>query len=251
MRKIAKAWPPSNVSPPTKAPCSLPQADQAMKASLPGAKEPARRAREHFDTLHKPVLREALRKEQRWICVYCEVTLADESAPLRIDHWIPVNEEPTLALTWSNIHLSCPNQATCDIAKKGKRLDLPWPGDTRYQDWIGFTTDGEIYVRRDAPIDDATRKALELAIGRRQPEGGGKKHPSILYLNDRALIAARKAAIQSEMHRMEKDFKHRRATPEDRQARAAALLDAPRYPSFVSIRVAYLQRMLGRHKNPA
>ena len=45
---------------------------------------------------------------------------------------------------------------------------------------------------------------------------------------------------------MEKDFENRHATLDEREERAARLLGRGRLPAFVSIRVAWLRRTLGR-----
>ncbi len=89
-----------------------------------------------------------------------------------IDHWRPLGLNPDLALHWRNLYLSCPNPATCDCRKYKSPLraadgdtDLPWPVDRDYAHCVGFTSLGEIYVRSDAPLDAAQRKALVLAIG--------------------------------------------------------------------------------------
>ena len=53
-----------------------------------------------------------------------------------------------------------------------------------------------MYVRDGAPIDEATRKALELAID--DLEYGGDRRRAILNLNHRTLVTRRRAALDSE-----------------------------------------------------
>ena len=152
-----------------------------------------------------------------------------------------------------NLYLSCTFVGTCDDAKADGRLawseddaDLPWPADASYEEWMGFTSGGETYVRRDAPITLAARRALELAIA--DQADGARRRRSILNLNHPALIEARKAAIDAERARMARDFPNRHATEDERRARADAMLNDRPYPPFVSIRVAYLRKTLGKNR---
>lgn len=256
MRRVSKPWPPKNVSPDDQSPCTLQQFEQDLLKKLPFAEKPAKLARTTFDSLDKRKLREVLYAEQRKLCVYCEQRVDEgPSAPHPdvppIDHWRPLKENPELALNWSNLYLSCPNDGTCDDAKHEQPLgkpDLPWPTDADYHHWIGFTRGGEAYVRTDAPIDAQVRNALEQAIGRTHAEG--EKHGSVLALNQDGLIAARRAAIEAEWRWMEKNFPRGHASREQRHARATALLKDKPYPTFVSTRVAWYLGLLGKHKPP-
>ena len=107
-----------------------------------------------------------------------------------------------------------------------------------------FTSRGEIYVRDDVAMDETTRNALELAIDDRGYDGGRRR--AILNLNHPTLVAARRAALDSERIRLRRDFERRTASRHERAARAAGLLGRGRLPAFVSIRVSWLRRTLGR-----
>ena len=122
--------------------------------------------------------------------------------------------------------------------------DLPWPTECDCERLIGFDGDGRMYVRDDAPIDEATRRSLDLAID--DLEQGGDRRRAILNLNHPILMERRRAALDSERRRMEKDFENRTATKDEREERANRILGQERLPAFVSIRVAWLRRTLGR-----
>ncbi|WP_437659810.1 retron system putative HNH endonuclease [Sorangium sp. So ce1182] len=251
MRRVPKASPPKNVSPSGQQPCSLHQAELQLKASLPDAANKVHHARERFDALDKKELRKVMFEEQKHICVYCERRVKEKEGvePPPIEHWKPLKHYPHLALHWKNLYLSCDSRETCDDCKKHRRLvgneedheDLPWPSDTQYETWLGFTSDGWAYVRKDAPIDDAKRKALQLALA-------GYEEQGILGLNHPALRAARRDAIDDEQARMEKDFPDRHASTDDRRARAEERLNENPYPPHVSVRVAYLRKTLGKKR---
>jgi uncharacterized protein (TIGR02646 family) len=251
MRGIRKRWLPANVSADGQAPSSLQQAEQAFLGSLAVATDRTAHARTKFGDLDKSKLRSVLYEEQRCICVYCERRVEEGADTPPVEHWIPLGDQPQRALHWENLYVSCPTQGVCDDAKGGHRLawdaadpSLPWPTQQAYENWVGFTSGGEIFVRSDALLGAAARRALELAIEDR-PDGG-RTRKSILNLNHPALIAARKAAVDTERSRIERRFPGQRAPAAERANRAAQILAAVPYPPFVSVRVAWLTKTLGR-----
>jgi uncharacterized protein (TIGR02646 family) len=190
-------------------------------------------------------------REQRSICVFCERRVEEGYPKPRIDHWQPVSANHQLALHWRNLYLSCPAAGTCDDAKRDNSLrcdegdsDLLWPTNFDYEDVLGFTSGGKIYVRTNVNIADHVRRALALAIDP-QPHANGLR-PSILNLNHRVLVAARIAAIDGERERIAREFFGRHATRPERDQRAGALLQMNPFPPFVSVRVAWLRKTLGR-----
>jgi len=251
MRGISKSWPPGDVHPDGHPSASFREAEDAYLAALPEAPAPASFARSEFDRLEKRKLRAEMYREQHSLCIYCERRIAEGHPTPRIDHWCPLSRDPDLALHWNNLYLSCSTLETCDSAKGDRPLrwdaldpDLPWPVDLPYEDIVGFTGRGEIYVRSDVALPEATRRALELAIAD-CPDGDTVRR-GIVNLNHPALVKARAAAVRREHLHLERDFKNRTATRNERKERAARLLDKGRRPAFASIRVAWLRKTLGR-----
>ena len=254
MRGISKPWPPRDVRPDGQEPESLREAETAFLAALPEAANVTARARgrkKNQKPLKKPKLRVVMYREQGSLCIFCERRIAEGHPAPRIDHWYPLSREPERALQWKNLYLSCSKPETCDTAKADDpfRWDdsesrMPWPVDLRYEDVVGFSTRGEIYVRSDVTLPAAVRRALELAIEDRTD--GGRAKRGIVKLNDPALLKARVAAVRGERRRMEKELKNRPATFDEREERASRLLGRLPLPEFVSIRVAWLRRRLGQ-----
>jgi uncharacterized protein (TIGR02646 family) len=251
VRGISKPWPPSDVVPDSYAPSSLRDAEVAYLVALPGAADQVAFCRTEFDRLEKRKLRAEMYREQRSICVYCERKIAEGTPTPRIEHWHPLSLDPRLALHWKNLYLSCPSLETCDSAKGNRALrwddadpHLPWPTDLRYEELVGFTSRGDIYVRRDVVLADAVRRGLALALDHRQV--GNRTRRAILNLNHPALVAARAAALDSERTRLERDFENSTASREDRDQRAKEMLSKNPLAAFVSIRVAWLRKRLGR-----
>jgi hypothetical protein len=77
-------------------------------------------------------------------------------------------------------------------------------------------------------------------------DAGGQLRRSILNLNQAALVTARKAAIDSEKSRLDREYSGCRASLADRARLATEMLQRVQHPAFVSVRSAYLQRKLGR-----
>jgi uncharacterized protein (TIGR02646 family) len=251
MRRIPKPWPPADVSPEGQQQRRLVDAEREYLKALPNQAERTAFARSEFDRLNKAKLREVMYQEQRSICVFCERRVEESYPEPRIDHWKPLSGDHPLALHWKNLYLSCPAVETCDEAKGDNSLrceendsDLPWPADFAYEDILGFTSGGKIYVRTNVNIDDSVRRALALAIDA-QPQANGFQ-PSILNLNHKVLVAARIAAIDGQRELIAKEFVGQHATTADREQRATALLQMNPFLPFVSVRVAWLRKTLGR-----
>lgn len=252
MRGLRKPWPPGNVSPDEQQARTWKQAEEAFLEELPRATDRSAYARSAFDAMDKRKLRSVMLQEQGKLCVYCERRVDEEDHPIpRIEHWRPLSDAHELALHWRNLYLSCTTEMTCDCRKQDIPLradvadpDLPWPVEHPYERCVGFTSLGEAYVRSDAPLDEAQRQALALALG--MPHDDILKDNGILNLNHPALVAARVAALDSERSRLERDYKGKMAPRDDRMERAAALLCASPLREFISIRVRWLERSLGK-----
>ena len=251
MRGLRKPWPPANVSPDGQPPRRFVDAERAYLAALRGAADKARFARAEFDQLDKPKLRQVMHGEQGSICVYCESRLVENESPPHVEHWRPLSCAPEYAIHWHNLYLSCPSPETCDGNKGARRLkaddadpELPWPTEFAYERIVGYSRGGDMYVRNDVHIDGEARKALELAID--DGEHGGEQRKAILNLNHPTLVESRRAALDSERTRLERDFGQRTASREERAERATELFGQKPLREHVSIRVAWLRKTLGR-----
>ncbi|MBC8745098.1 MULTISPECIES: hypothetical protein [Paraburkholderia] len=228
------------------------KAETDLLAALPPAADKAAAfARLAFDCLDKRKLRATLYDEQGALCVYCERRVAEGHPSPRIDHWRPLAANPDLALHWRNLYLSCASETTCDCRKHDSPFraddrdpDLPWPVEHPYERCVGFTSLGEIYVRSDAPLDDAQRQALKVAVG--VPHDKETNDNGTLNLNHPAIVAARAAAVDSERSRLRRDYKDARASQADRDDRSEQLLRERPLKEFVSIRVRWLTQSLGK-----
>lgn len=251
MRKINKGPPPRNVSPDGQASCGLITAEKRFRKELESAPEPVKFSRARFKDLDKKKLRAQLYAEQGHLCVFCQRRVKETLPEPRIDHWRPLSLNTEYALAWRNLHVSCTNRNTCDVAKWEWPLkwddadpDLPWPSKFDFERHLGFTSLGEMYVRNDTGLDARVRKALELAIADQVVNGRSRK--AILNLNHNSLVAERQEALDSEMEKFEHDFAGRHATPQERDDYANALLQDDHLPVFISIRLAWLKKLIGK-----
>ncbi len=252
MRGLEKPSPPSNVSPDGQEPRGLADAEEEYLAALPSRTNKVKFAKAAFDGLDKAKLREVMRGEQKSLCVYCERALSESDSSPHVEHWRPRSRAPEYALHWRNLYLSCSTRDTCGVRKDDRPLkahdadpDLPWPTELDYEDLVGFTSQGEMYVRQNVRMDGATRRALKLAIDD-DHQDEARPRRAILNLNHPTLVAARRAAMDSEQTRLRRGFGQGTASREQRAARARRLLGRGQLPAFVSIRVSWLRRTLGR-----
>ena len=252
MRGLEKPSPPSNVSPDGQAPRGLADAEVVYVAALPSRTNKVKFAKATFDGLDKAKLREVLYGEQKSLCVYCERALSESDPSAHVEHWRPRSSAAEYALHWRNLYLSCSTRDTCGVRKDDRPLkaddadpDLPWPTELDYEELVGFSSGGEMYVRDDVHMDGATRRALELAIDDDRQDGGRPRR-AILNLNHPTLVAARRAAMDSEQTRLRRELEQGTASSEERAGRASSLLGRSQLPAFVSIRVSWLRRTLGR-----
>lgn len=235
MRGLTKGPPPTNVSPPGQQPCSLVAADQAYQQSRVAAADPVAHARSEFDSMHKRYLRDLLFVEQHYLCVYCERAIDEGHPPPPIDHWNPLSLFLQQVFDWNNLYLSCRTVDTCDDRKKSVALKLPWPARFLYENVLGFTSGGRMYVRNDVALPAQLRQALEVAL---EDRPGLPVARSTVNLNQPALREARAAVIETEDTGPP-------ATPVQRQQRIAALLAQARRENFISARLAALNGRLG------
>lgn len=235
MRGLTKGPPPANVSHPTQQQTSLAEWDAAYQVSVATATDRIKHARATFDDMHKRYLRDVLFVEQRYLCVYCERAIDEVHPAPPIDHWNPLSLFLHQAFDWNNLHLSCRTIDTCDDRKKDFALNLPWPAHFRYEDFLGFTSGGRMYVRNDVSVPPQLRQALEVAL---EDQTGPPIARSTLNLNHPALREARAAAIEAEESVAP-------AIPTQRQQRVADLLAQARRDDFISARLAALNGQLG------
>ena len=251
MRGLRKPWPPTNVSPDDQAPRRFVDAEREFLADLRGAANKVQFAREEYKRLDKARLRQVMHGEQGSICVYCESGLGEHESPPHVEHWRPLSGAPEYAIHWHNLYLSCSSPETCGVKKGARRLkaddadpELPWPTEFDYERIVGYSRGGEMYVRNDVHIDGEIKRALELAID--DGDHGGEQRKAILNLNHPMLVESRRAAMDSERTRLERDFRHRTASREERVERATGLLSHNPLPEHISVRVAWLRKSVGR-----
>ena len=235
MRGLTKGPPPANVSPPTQEPTSLAELDadyQVSVAAISDARARVKHARTRFNSMHKRHLRDLLFVEQRYLCIYCERQIDEAHPAPHVAHWNPLSLFLQEVFDWNNLHLSCISVDTCDARQDNKALNLPLPVRFQYEDVLGFTSGGRMYVRNDVSVPPQLRQALEVAL---EDQPGPPVARSTLNLNHPALREARAAVIESEEGE----------PPAQRQQRIAALLAQARREDFISARLAALNGQLG------
>lgn len=249
MRFVDKNAPPENISAEGQLEMTFVECEQDYLAKLPSIRKElqSKWARDCFGDMNKKIIRQHLRVEQRHLCVYCEDRVEEpEFAPFPpVEHWRPLAKSLTTAIHWRNIYQSCARPRCCDDRKHDSTLttqtgdDLPWPCEFPYEEVIGFSHNGEMYVRRNSKLTAEQCEALERAIGRAEDDLLQGDRFAILNLNHPTLREARAAAIDTEFNRS------RAHSMEERGSRATRYLEAAKRPAFVSVRVAWLRKQCG------
>lgn len=255
MRSVVKGAAPTNISPSGQKPVSFAECERDFLSKLDRVAEEGRTdwAREYFDGLDKRAMREALFDEQHHLCVYCESRVEAPASGMAppVEHWRPLSASHRTALHWRNLYQSCKRDDCCDHRKGCRRLvsadgeDLPWPCEFKYEEALGVSNSGELYVRRDARLSEAQRAALLAALGRVFDDPQRVDPDATLNLNHPSLRAAREAAMDSERTRLERLYTGRKATREEREELSAKRLKEQKWQPFISTRLAYLRRQLG------
>lgn len=263
MRMVMKGPAPLNVSPKGQTPMRFVEAEKELirllEAFVPVVAEKEREertilARGRFDAMNKRVIRDALIAEQHGLCVYCEdrVREPEHGTPPPIEHWRPLSLSHHTAIHWRNLYQSCDRVACCDDRKDNVALAanddeyLPWPCEFAYEEVIGVSRSGDLFVRTDGRLSREQREMLTAALGRSTEDRELGDADATLNLNHPVLREARLAAIEAERERLARKSPGRVVPAADREARAAELLAEKTRMPFISARVAWLRRQLGQ-----
>ncbi|MFO0610570.1 MAG: hypothetical protein U0324_45835 [Polyangiales bacterium] len=150
-------------------------------------------------TAVKDEIREALLRDQAWLCCYCMRRISAEARPhpvnreappviqMKVEHWRPQSLHPDLALAWSNLLGACtggvgvaPADQTCDTRKAESVITLN-PCDPAHVATLRCSTRGHLTSSNPQFQED-----LDVRLG----------------LNHRVLVDARRAVIQRALARL-------------------------------------------------
>ncbi|MDI3287079.1 hypothetical protein [Polyangium sp. 15x6] len=150
-----------------------------------------------YENLPKQEVRDALAKEQGYLCAYCMGRMKADEAHMKIDHRTAQNpnvgEGATTALDYRNMLGVCKggeglprDQQHCDTYKGNRALRID-PTDTRsgWERTIYYGANGSIV---------STRKDFDEDLNK-----------AVLNLNVDSLLEARKAAVQSVVEQMARE----------------------------------------------
>ena len=116
-----------------------------------------------------PELREALLREQGYLCAYCmqriPVAQPGEQETSKIEHWRSRANYPNLALDYNNLLICCPGnlnrQAHCDKLKASKELAFS-PLDPNLEDGLSYSTKDGATKSANPAWQTAIETALNL-----------------------------------------------------------------------------------------
>lgn len=148
-----------------------------------------------LDSDVKRQLREALLKEQGYLCCYCTRRIPESTRPgVKIEHFSNQKQYSERALDYRNMLVACTGgqgkpqkQQTCDAHKADQKLTFdPTDNDKNIEDFIRYTADGRIF---------SENKALDRELN------------SCLNLNNEALIEVRQVLYKRVTEAIRKEGK--------------------------------------------
>jgi uncharacterized protein (TIGR02646 family) len=187
-----------------------------------------------FDDLPKAPLRQALLKEQGYICAYCMQRIKDDSNSTKIEHWSPRNRENEkdymnlLAVCKGNEGRQAEEQH-CDTMKGSTSITVS-PLKSTCEQWVKFDPGGNIYS------DDST---VEIEL------------KNILGLNRQHLIDERAKLLDRVKEAIQKIAKNNPDTKIKKSDLTAMLNDwqtlkSAEYEPFCQVAIAYIQKKIAR-----
>lgn len=183
----------------------------------------------------KDAIREALVREQRGLCCYCEQRIAPSEGRMRVEHRTPQSMDRGRDLDWRNLLGACCGgegsaEVHCDVAKGDREVDLD-PTQEAHTATLSFTA-GRLCSTRAAfqrDVDDVLRLNCDTLVDRRQ----------------RALDAYVRARTAGYAGSIRRETFERWLADIDQPARGGAL------PPFASFLRAWLSREIRRRSKPA
>lgn len=138
----------------------------------------------------KSELRQSFLVEQGYICCFCGKSIDDNnlSQKTRIAHLIPQSINPNLALTYTNMYLSCATPDTCDIAQKNQIIPIG-PDLHDCHTYFSFSITGKISENKSKQPSDQKEAYNTIQI---------------LNLNALSLIEKRKRKINTVLKNIKK-----------------------------------------------
>lgn len=158
----------------------------------------------------KDDLRDALLRDQEWLCCYCMRRISPDERPhpvnpeappvvqMKVEHWRPQSRFPELTLAWTNLFGACtggvgvaPADQTCDTRKGEEAVTLN-PCDAAHIATLRCTTRGRLESSNAAfqeDIDerlglnhgvlmDERRGAIRRVLARLNAKYGGREYPA-------------------------------------------------------------------------
>ncbi len=152
----------------------------------------------HFTTVVKPAMREALVREQRGLCCYCNDRIEATDTGMKIEHRVPQHgpwRDPSRDLDWTNLLGACCGAIDnprgrgakvlhCDSSKAERPVALD-PTEASHTAAIEYENGGRIHATRpefDRDLDE------------------------VLNLNDETLVERRDKALTVLMHELRKRY---------------------------------------------
>ena len=197
----------------------------------------------YFDQLPKDNIREALLKEQHYICAYCMRSLPDKDS-VRIEHWYPLSKARDTAIDYQNLLAVCEGiysdqqqrQPCCDNSKGGKEIKLD-PRDHVMMDHIQYESNGTLYFDAPTWMGEKDKKAILTDI----------KDTLRLNGSDSELTIGRRIVWNESKALLDSLRKKGKCTVSNVENLIKRIEEQETYPQYAGVMLFYYKRWLKNH----
>lgn len=206
--------------------------------------------RNTFDLMDKSVIREQLLKEQKGLCAYCMRKIRNDDKTV-IEHWLPIDADPSQALSYSNMLACCdggrkndtyPHVLSCDAAKDNQTIAIT-PLNEAHMSRVRYRADGTVSVfPEDAVLAHDINDTLKL---NGEVDSTGK----VIHDTSTNLVHGRRQVYVRFKEFMTRVDKKHKSGPAIIRKRIKELTEVEQYEEYVGVELYLLRRRLGEKAN--
>lgn len=199
--------------------------------------------RSYFEQLPKDDLREAMLKEQHYLCAYCMRSLPNKES-VRIEHWYPLSKARDTAIDYQNLLAVCEGvysdqqqrQPCCDNSKSGKEIQLD-PRNQAMMDHIQYESNGTLYFDAPTWMGQDDKKTIDSDI------------KDTLRLNgmDSELTIGRRIVWNRSRDLLDSLRKKGKCTASNVELLIQKIEEQEKYPQYAGVMLFYYKRWLRNH----
>lgn len=206
-----------------------------------------------FNALPKNTIRDALLKDQHYLCAYCMRKIQNNQFT-SIEHFKPLSLGKEYALDYSNFLVVCdggknseddvqPRLLCCDASKSDQELNILNPMDSECMSHIVYTRDGKIEYRYPENWTNEQKEKVNEDINCILVLNGKlDKNGLVIQDTPTRLVTNRKYAYESYKKIVQHESDKKRLTPARIEKIIQSLLSKDEYDEYVGVIIYFLAR---------